>query len=64
MKKKYTINLNLNSGETAVVQLSKEVPLSNKGGIISLLNSDGIKIDGVSYTKEQAKTRSEWIVLN
>lgn len=61
MKKKYTINLNLNSGETAVVQLSKEVPLSNKGGIISLLNSDGIKIDGVSYTKEQAKREGEWI---
>ncbi len=63
MKLKHTINLNLNSGETAVVQLSKEVPLSNKGGIISLLNGNGIKIDGVSYTKEQAKREGQWIVF-
>ena len=28
--------------------------LSNKGGIISLLDSRGVKVHGVSYTREQA----------
>ena len=32
--------------------------LSNKGGIISLLNDKGLKIDGVSYTKAQARTEN------
>ncbi len=28
--------------------------LGNKGGIITLLDPEGIKIHGVSYTKQQA----------
>jgi hypothetical protein len=28
--------------------------LSNKGGLITLVNADGLKVDGVSYTKKQA----------
>jgi len=35
--------------------------LGNNGGIITLLNPNGIKYHGVSYTKEQA--RSGWTVL-
>ena len=31
------------------------VKLSNKGGIISLLDARGIKVHGVAYTKEQAR---------
>ena len=30
------------------------VPLSNQGGIITLLNAQGLKVHGVSYTKTQA----------
>jgi hypothetical protein len=30
------------------------VALSNRGGIITLLNSQGIKVHGVSYTRSQA----------
>ncbi|PNP41722.1 hypothetical protein TGAMA5MH_06315 [Trichoderma gamsii] len=30
-------------------------PLSNQGGIITLLNAEGFKVHGVSYTKAQAK---------
>jgi uncharacterized protein YukJ len=30
-------------------------PLSNKGGVITLLNAQGLKVHGVSYTKVQAK---------
>jgi len=36
--------------------VQKPMELSNKGGIISLLDNRGVKVHGVSYTKEQAKT--------
>jgi uncharacterized protein YukJ len=42
-------------GEPAVVHVRPEVELSNKGGIISLLDAQGLKVHGVSYTREQAK---------
>ncbi|MDJ1467222.1 DUF2278 family protein [Xanthocytophaga flava] len=35
--------------------------LSNKGGIISLLDQEGNKIDGVSYTKDQASVENRLI---
>ena len=42
-------------GETIKVVLDgKGAQLSNKGGIISLLDDKGLKIDGVSYTREAA----------
>ncbi|QJP13662.1 DUF2278 family protein [Starkeya sp. ORNL1] len=43
------------AGATLVVEMKPPVALSNKGGIITLLNAQGIKVHGVSYTKEQAK---------
>jgi uncharacterized protein YukJ len=33
----------------------EDCPLTNKGGTITLLNADKLKVDGVSYTKAQAK---------
>jgi hypothetical protein len=33
------------------------VELSNKGGIISLLDQNGIKNHGIAYTKAQARRR-------
>jgi len=36
--------------------------MSNKGGLITLLNAQGLKVDGVSYTKEQAKN-SGWTIV-
>ncbi|KAK9249978.1 DUF2278 family protein [Lipomyces tetrasporus] len=36
-------------------------PLSNKGGKISLLDGKGWKVDGVSYTSEQARKEGEVI---
>jgi hypothetical protein len=38
------------------------VVLSNKGGIISVLNGDGLKVDGVSYTREQAN-QPGWTIV-
>ncbi len=52
----------LEAGATTVVTLPQTVQLGNKGGIITLLNSEGLKIDGVSYTREQGR-REGWTVV-
>ena len=44
----------LPSGEAVRVQLGPPVALGNRGGLITLLNPDGLKVDGVAYTKNQA----------
>ena len=45
----------LEPGDTLRVTLNgKGAQLSNKGGIITLLNAQGLKIDGVTYTKQDA----------
>jgi hypothetical protein len=41
--------------------MDKGAPLSNDGGIITLLDPEGLKHHGVCYTKEQAL--SGWTVL-
>ncbi|MFL5586167.1 MAG: hypothetical protein ACJ797_05620 [Ktedonobacteraceae bacterium] len=38
------------------------VQLGNKGGIITLLNAQGLKVHGVSYTQEQAQ-REGWAIV-
>lgn len=43
------------SGATLRVPVAAPVALSNKGGIITLLDERGIKVHGVAYTKEQAR---------
>lgn len=48
-------NLTVLAGDTLKVRLSgKGAQLSQKGGIISLLNKEGLKIDGVTYTARDA----------
>jgi hypothetical protein len=48
-------NLTVLAGDTLKVRLSgKGAQLSQKGGIISLLNKEGLKIDGVTYTAKDA----------
>jgi uncharacterized protein YukJ len=44
----------LAAGETLRVKLVAPVLLPNKGGMITLLNPDGLRVDGVTYTKVQA----------
>jgi len=41
----------------------KEVQLSNRGSIITLLDSSGLKVDGVSYTKKQVSEQGWTIVF-
>lgn len=49
----------LAAGETREIPLGASVPLGNQGGIITLLNHEGFKVHGVSYTAEQA-CRDGW----
>ena len=44
----------LAAGETRRFTLLKPVVLPNGGGLITLLNADGLRVDGVSYTRSQA----------
>lgn len=41
-------------GDTLRVEIQAPMQLSNRGGIVSVLDSNGLKVDGVSYTHEQA----------
>lgn len=53
----------LGAGEAAGMKLDgRGAQLGNKGGIISLLDPDGLKVDGVSYTRDQAR-RQGWTLV-
>ena len=55
-KRKHHLNGMLEPGKTRIFFLSgADIQLSNKGGIITLLNHKGIKVHGVSYTKDQVQ---------
>ncbi len=60
----YTIadDITLAPGEVKRLEM-KGVPLSNQGGLISLLDDQGIKVDGVSYTKPQTSKEGEVIIF-
>jgi uncharacterized protein YukJ len=51
----------LGPGETLLVQ-STGAQLGNNGGSITLLDQDGLKVDGVSYTADQAQ-REGWTIV-
>ena len=53
----------LGAGEAVAVRLDGQgAQLSNKGGIITLLDPEGLKIDGVAYTRDQAR-RQGWTLV-
>jgi hypothetical protein len=41
-------------GETVRITLVPPTVLPNKGGLITIMNADGLRVDGVSYTEAQA----------
>jgi uncharacterized protein YukJ len=49
-------------GAVLTVALPGTVQLGNDGGIVTLLNPDGLKVDGVSYTKSEAQ-REGWTLV-
>jgi uncharacterized protein YukJ len=54
-KNKQALSGSLPAGETLRVQLKPPVVLPNKGGLITVLNDKGLRVDGVGYTAEQVK---------
>jgi uncharacterized protein YukJ len=50
-------------GATTVVTVQRPAALSNRGGVITLLNDAGLKVDGVSYTRDQARNPGWTIVF-
>jgi hypothetical protein len=62
MKNKYVLDGTIDPGATRVVRLPRTVQLGNKGGIITLLNEQGLKVHGVSYTQEQVH-REGWTIV-
>jgi uncharacterized protein YukJ len=54
-KNKQALAGKVGAGETLRVGVAAPVQLSNNGGIITILNDDGLRVDGVSYTESQAQ---------
>ena len=60
---KHYLQGNLEGGDIQKVLLPGQTGfLSNRGGIITLLDSNGLKIDGVSYTKRETD-KEGWTIL-
>ena len=62
LKKTHTLSGVIHSGATLMVTLPQDVQLGNKGGIITLLNDKGLKVDGVSYTAQQGR-KEGWTIV-
>ena len=54
-KKRLALSGPLSAGGTRTVRIQQPFALSNKGGVITLVDEKGLKVHGVSYTKEQAR---------
>lgn len=54
-KKRLPLSDVLRAGDTRAVRVQQPLALSNKGGVITLVDEHGLKVHGVSYTKEQAR---------
>jgi uncharacterized protein YukJ len=62
-KNKMPLSGVLNAGQTMTVKLPKKgIELLNDGGIISLLDSKGLKVHGVSYTGKDA-SKEGWTIV-
>ncbi len=53
-KRTMALSGSIPGGETLRVKLIPRVTLPNRGGVITLLDASGLKVDGVAYTGEQA----------
>jgi uncharacterized protein YukJ len=61
-KNKVALSGALEPGATRLVVVKPPASLPNKGGLITLLDAGGRKVDGVSYTKEQA-SKVGWTIV-
>ena len=58
-----TVDGTIAAGATRVVAIVPPVALGNKGGMITLVDSSGLKVDGVAYTKAAAAAEGWTIVF-
>jgi uncharacterized protein YukJ len=54
-KKRLNLDGELAAGAVRTVTVEEPFALSNQGGVITIVDESGLKVDGVSYTREQAK---------
>jgi len=54
--------ITLPAGETVRIQLRPPIQLGNRGGLLTLLNAAGLKVDGVAYTTQQTDAEG-WTVV-
>jgi uncharacterized protein YukJ len=64
VKQKYALSGKIDAGAAFVVKMPVNVPLSNDGGLITLLNAKDLKVHGVQYTKQQADKQGWTLVFN
>ena len=62
LKNKQSLSGTISAGVTLAVPVQPPVQLGNRGGIITLLDDRGLKVDGVSYTEQQAQ-REGWTLV-
>lgn len=62
-KQAMALSGSIGAGEARVIAVDKKVPLSNQGGLITIVNEAGLKVDGVAYTKAQASNPGWTIVF-
>ena len=62
LKNKQSFTGTIAAGVTLTVPVQPPVQLGNRGGIITLLDDQGLKVDGVSYTEQQAQ-REGWTLV-
>ncbi|MBW4658890.1 MAG: DUF2278 family protein [Drouetiella hepatica Uher 2000/2452] len=62
LKNKHKLTGAIAPGATVLIALPPTVQLGNKGGLITLLNQEGLKVDGVAYTAQQSKLEG-WTVV-
>jgi len=54
-KRRQALSGVITAGGTRAIQVTAPVALSNKGGVVTLVDERGLKVHGVAYTKEQAQ---------
>jgi uncharacterized protein YukJ len=63
LKNRHPLAGPIGPGASRLVTVRPPMQLSNKGGIITLLDDQGLKVDGVAYTKAQAANPGWTIVF-
>ena len=56
-------DLVVSPGEATRIRLGAPVQLGNGGGTITLLDTDGLKVDGVAYTGDEVAVEGRSVVF-